>query len=43
MSAAGGEEGLFALEVLVEAVRVATPGPALRPAVALRLLGFGVI
>lgn len=40
MSAAGGEEGLFALEVLVEAVRVATPGPALRPAVALRLLGF---
>uniref|UniRef100_A0A8V0XYA5 Microtubule associated protein 10 n=1 Tax=Gallus gallus TaxID=9031 RepID=A0A8V0XYA5_CHICK len=33
-------EGLFALEVLVEAVRVATPGPALRPAVALRLLGF---
>ncbi|NWT36218.1 MAP10 protein, partial [Chroicocephalus maculipennis] len=33
-------EGLFALEVLVEAVRVAAPGPALRPAVALRLLDF---
>ncbi|XP_063187101.1 microtubule-associated protein 10 [Chroicocephalus ridibundus] len=38
--AAGGAEGLFALEVLVEAVRVAAPGPALRPAVALRLLDF---
>ncbi|NXO54629.1 MAP10 protein, partial [Aramus guarauna] len=33
-------EGLFALELLVEAVRVAAPGPALRPAVALRLLDF---
>ncbi|NXX22682.1 MAP10 protein, partial [Podargus strigoides] len=33
-------EGLFALELLVEGVRVATPGPALRPAVALRLLDF---
>ncbi|NXC46993.1 MAP10 protein, partial [Penelope pileata] len=34
------EEALFALEVLVEAVRVAAPGPALLPAVALRFLGF---
>ncbi|NXT75502.1 MAP10 protein, partial [Zapornia atra] len=33
-------EGLFALELLVEAVRVAATGPALRPAVALRLLDF---
>ncbi|NXE77124.1 MAP10 protein, partial [Cochlearius cochlearius] len=33
-------EGLFALELLVEAVRVVAPGPALRPAVALRLLDF---
>ncbi|NXL36052.1 MAP10 protein, partial [Glaucidium brasilianum] len=33
-------EGLFALELLVEAVRMAAPGPALRPAVALRLLDF---
>ncbi|NXN27224.1 MAP10 protein, partial [Nycticryphes semicollaris] len=33
-------EGLFALELLVEAVRVAAPGPALRPVVALRLLDF---
>ncbi|XP_021247130.1 microtubule-associated protein 10 [Numida meleagris] len=40
MSAAGGDEGLFVLEVLVEEVRVAAPGPALRPVVALRLLGF---
>ncbi|KAM6367495.1 microtubule-associated protein 10 [Alca torda] len=40
MAAAGGAEGLFALEVLVEAVRMAAPGPALRPAVALRLLDF---
>ncbi|XP_015713398.2 microtubule-associated protein 10 [Coturnix japonica] len=40
MSAAGGDVGLFALEVLVEAVRVAAPSPALRPAVALRLLSF---
>lgn len=40
MSAACGGDGLFALEVLVEAVRVAASGPALRPAVALRLLGF---
>ncbi|XP_050749170.1 LOW QUALITY PROTEIN: microtubule-associated protein 10 [Gymnogyps californianus] len=39
-AAAGGAEGLFALELLVEAVRVAAPGPALRPAVALRLLDF---
>ncbi|XP_009500810.2 microtubule-associated protein 10 [Phalacrocorax carbo] len=41
-AAAGGAEGLFALELLVEAVRVAVaaPGPALRPAVALRLLDF---
>ncbi|KAM6280427.1 microtubule-associated protein 10 [Porphyrio hochstetteri] len=38
--AAAGAEGLFALELLVEAVRVAAPGPALRPAVALRLLDF---
>ncbi|NWR74482.1 MAP10 protein, partial [Centropus unirufus] len=34
-------EGLFSLELLVEAVRLAAPpGPALRPAVALRLLDF---
>uniref|UniRef100_A0A8C4XLY2 Microtubule-associated protein 10 C-terminal domain-containing protein n=1 Tax=Falco tinnunculus TaxID=100819 RepID=A0A8C4XLY2_FALTI len=34
-------EGLFSLELLVEAVRVAAaPGPALRPVVALRLLDF---
>ncbi|NXG52017.1 MAP10 protein, partial [Psilopogon haemacephalus] len=34
-------EGLFALELLVEEVVVAAaPGPTLRPAVALRLLGF---
>ncbi|KAM6404838.1 LOW QUALITY PROTEIN: microtubule-associated protein 10 [Pluvialis apricaria] len=39
-AAAGGAEGLFALELLVEAVRVAAPGPAVRPAVALRLLDF---
>uniref|UniRef100_A0A8C3J5P7 Microtubule associated protein 10 n=1 Tax=Calidris pygmaea TaxID=425635 RepID=A0A8C3J5P7_9CHAR len=38
--AAEAPEGLFALELLVEAVRVAAPGPALRPAVALRLLDF---
>ncbi|OPJ72741.1 microtubule-associated protein 10 [Patagioenas fasciata monilis] len=38
--AAADAEGLFALELLVEAVRVAAPGPALRPAVALRLLDF---
>ncbi|XP_049686848.1 microtubule-associated protein 10 [Accipiter gentilis] len=40
MATAGHAEGLFALELLVEAVRVAAPGPALRPAVALRLLDF---
>ncbi|XP_062429668.1 microtubule-associated protein 10 [Rhea pennata] len=40
MAAAEGGEGLFALELLVEAVRVEAPGPALRPAVALRLLDF---
>ncbi|NXD79970.1 MAP10 protein, partial [Halcyon senegalensis] len=34
------EESLFSLELLVEAVRVAAPGPARRPAVALRLLDF---
>ncbi|NXG54355.1 MAP10 protein, partial [Hemiprocne comata] len=34
------EEGLFALELLVESVRVTAPGPALRPLVALRLLDF---
>ncbi|XP_074720916.1 microtubule-associated protein 10 [Strix uralensis] len=39
-AAAGGAEGLFALELLVEAVRVTAPGPSLRPAVALRLLDF---
>ncbi|NXU53389.1 MAP10 protein, partial [Turnix velox] len=33
-------EGLFSLEVLVEAVRLAAPCPAPRPAVALRLLDF---
>ncbi|NWR65210.1 MAP10 protein, partial [Bucorvus abyssinicus] len=33
-------EGLFSLELLVEAVRVAAPAPALRPAVALRFLDF---
>ncbi|NXF36702.1 MAP10 protein, partial [Nyctibius bracteatus] len=33
-------EGLFALELVVEAVRVVAPGPALRLAVALRLLDF---
>ncbi|NWU64681.1 MAP10 protein, partial [Pterocles burchelli] len=33
-------EGLFALEVLVEAVRLTAPGPPLRPVVALRLLDF---
>ncbi|NXT21954.1 MAP10 protein, partial [Syrrhaptes paradoxus] len=33
-------EGLFVLEVMVEGVRVTGPGPALRPAVALRLLDF---
>ncbi|XP_053919847.1 microtubule-associated protein 10 [Cuculus canorus] len=39
--AAGGMEGLFALEMVVEAVRVsAAPDPALLPAVALRLLDF---
>ncbi|GAB0187053.1 microtubule-associated protein 10 [Grus japonensis] len=42
MAAAPGVEELFALELLVEAVRVAVPvpGSALRPAVALRLLDF---
>ncbi|XP_052662559.1 microtubule-associated protein 10 [Harpia harpyja] len=40
MATAGAAEGLFALELLVEAVRVAAPGPVLRPAVALRLLDF---
>ncbi|XP_072712448.1 microtubule-associated protein 10 [Ciconia boyciana] len=40
MAAAGGAEGVFALELLVEAVRLAAPGSALRPAVALRLLDF---
>ncbi|XP_069707103.1 microtubule-associated protein 10 [Phaenicophaeus curvirostris] len=39
--AARPEEGLFALEVVVEAVRVsAAPDPALLPAVAVRLLDF---
>ncbi|XP_054252785.1 microtubule-associated protein 10 [Indicator indicator] len=33
-------EGLFALELLVEEVLVAAPGPTMRPAVALRLLDF---
>ncbi|NXC14674.1 MAP10 protein, partial [Corythaeola cristata] len=33
-------EGLYALELLVESVQVAAAGPALRPAVALRLLDF---
>ncbi|XP_013055280.3 microtubule-associated protein 10 [Anser cygnoides] len=36
----GGGEGLYCLELLVAAVRVAAPGPALRPAVALRFLDF---
>ncbi|XP_025937322.1 microtubule-associated protein 10 [Apteryx rowi] len=40
MAAAGGGEGLFSLELLVEVVRLEVPGPALRPAVALRLLDF---
>ncbi|KAM6433936.1 microtubule-associated protein 10 [Rhynochetos jubatus] len=40
MAAAREADGLFALELLVETVRVAAPGPALRPAVALRLLDF---
>lgn len=40
MAASGGAEGLFALELLVETVRVVAPGPAVRPAVALRLLDF---
>lgn len=40
MAAAPGAEGLFELELLVEAVRVAAPAPALRPAVALRFLDF---
>ncbi|XP_010194100.2 microtubule-associated protein 10 [Colius striatus] len=39
-AAAGGAEGLFALELWVEAVRVWAPGPTLCPAVALRLLDF---
>ncbi|XP_064014613.1 microtubule-associated protein 10 [Pogoniulus pusillus] len=38
---AAAAEGLFALELLVEeVVLAAAPGPTLRPAVALRLLGF---
>ncbi|XP_068532881.1 microtubule-associated protein 10 [Anas acuta] len=36
----GGGEGLYCLELLVAAVRLAAPGPALRPAVALRFLDF---
>ncbi|NXT37401.1 MAP10 protein, partial [Pelecanoides urinatrix] len=36
-------EELFALELLVEAVRVAAPGPGLCPAVALRLLDFPIL
>ncbi|XP_056200655.1 microtubule-associated protein 10 [Falco biarmicus] len=40
-AAMAAAEGLFSLELLVEAVRVAAaPGPALRPVVALRLLDF---
>lgn len=35
-----GGEGLYCLELLVAAVRLAAPGPALRPAVALRFLDF---
>ncbi|XP_035178728.1 microtubule-associated protein 10 [Oxyura jamaicensis] len=36
----GCGEGLYCLELLVAAVRLAAPGPALRPAVALEFLDF---
>ncbi|KAM9382893.1 microtubule-associated protein 10 [Phaethornis superciliosus] len=39
-AAAMATEGLFALELLVEALRVSAPGPAVFPAVALRFLDF---
>ncbi|KAI6072125.1 Microtubule-associated protein 10 [Aix galericulata] len=38
--AGGGGAALYCLELLVAAVRLVAPGPALRPAVALRFLDF---